>query len=181
MSTANGGNWGPSPRVRGSRVGHLAGHLRLGSIPACAGKPRGRTIRPRARRVHPRVCGEAGTGGDPEWLFPVHPRVCGKPSTLPDLRGRLRVHPRVCGEACLAGSGTTSLVGPSPRVRGSPRMPAGSPSATGSIPACAGKPREAHGDGDDSRVHPRVCGEAIEGGYGGVSASGPSPRVREAR
>ena len=50
---------GPSPRVRGSRVGVLASRVEVGSIPACAGKPRGGARPGRRHGVHPRVCGEA--------------------------------------------------------------------------------------------------------------------------
>ena len=50
---------GPSPRVRGSRPLGCATRWPLGSIPACAGKPRRAPNRSGIRRVHPRVCGEA--------------------------------------------------------------------------------------------------------------------------
>ena len=50
---------GPSPRVRGSRVDYLLHAFCTGSIPACAGEPRGSCTHKRATRVHPRVCGGA--------------------------------------------------------------------------------------------------------------------------
>ena len=58
---------GPSPRVRGSPYGKPSRFKRIGSIPACAGKPAPSRPQLRAAEVHPRVCGEAdpptaGTG-----------------------------------------------------------------------------------------------------------------------
>ena len=50
---------GPSPRVRGSLAGRGPAGARVGSIPACAGKPVRMLPRPGRERVHPRVCGEA--------------------------------------------------------------------------------------------------------------------------
>ena len=52
---------GPSPRVRGSPQAHPLVSVVHGSIPACAGKPRGGRGDRRSGRVHPRVCGEART------------------------------------------------------------------------------------------------------------------------
>ena len=48
-----------SPRVRGSPPGLHPHTTSVGSIPACAGKPRTRTPPAGIRRVYPRVCGEA--------------------------------------------------------------------------------------------------------------------------
>ena len=52
-------NPGPSPRVRGSRVGLARAAATRRSIPACAGKPAGDGEEGRRAGVHPRVCGEA--------------------------------------------------------------------------------------------------------------------------
>ena len=49
---------GPSPRGRGNHGGGRAPVRRGGSIPAWAGKPRGRGSCSASRRVHPRVGGE---------------------------------------------------------------------------------------------------------------------------
>ena len=51
---------GPSPRVRGSPFPCALETVDLGSIPACAGEPIFRHVRPSFTRVHPRVCGGAG-------------------------------------------------------------------------------------------------------------------------
>ena len=50
---------GPSPRVRGSPLVRRLPTYSLGSIPACAGKPRMGARGHLDGRVHPRVCGEA--------------------------------------------------------------------------------------------------------------------------
>ena len=54
---------GPSPRVRGSREPPAEPLHKVGSIPACAGKPTGISTSPPTSRVHPRVCGEAPLSG----------------------------------------------------------------------------------------------------------------------
>ena len=49
---------------------------------------------------------------------------------------------------------------------------------TGSIPACAGKPRSTRCGGRRSGVHPRVCGETVANWARMQIKTGPSPRVR---
>ena len=112
---------GPSPRVRGNLRERKTEQERLGSIPACAGKP----------------C----TAGIPSWDARVHPRVCGETRLV--RRGQLRngVHPRVCGETATRRDTPSSPWGPSPRVRGNPGDRRRHILGDGSIPACAGKPR----------------------------------------
>ena len=193
------GRGGPSPRVRGSRDGPGGRHRWPGSIPACAGKPPDPSRRSRRRRVHPRVCGEAGfkgtvsiaAGGPSPRVRGSHlqlgdaggspgsiPACAGKPSwrwTPPPPRG---VHPRVCGEALVVITDWSAGKGPSPRVRGSrgPARRAGH--LAGSIPACAGKPEEYARRQAGTAVHPRVCGEAWDTFRQRMSRQGPSPRVR---
>ena len=149
---------GPSPRVRGSRVRVVHGHGHDGSIPACAGKPGSRLSASRAAGVHPRVCGEAACS-----------RACARAP---------RVHPRVCGEAEDAEAIARGMLGPSPRVRGSLEARAGALHDDGSIPACAGKPRDGARKRSSRGVHPRVCGEASSRGVKLSRWTGPSPRVR---
>ena len=109
---------GSIPACAGSRGRVAEVDVVVGSIPACAGKPRVRRRSRRARRVHPRVCGEARMSAATMALLPgPSPRVRGSPiwSTLnktgpgsipacagearppPLLPGWSRVHPRVCG------------------------------------------------------------------------------------
>ena len=72
---------GPSPRVRGNRVGGANHRVAAGSIPACAGKPGACWWMRRAQRVHPRVCGETRRYHSVTtcWTGPS-PRVRGNPS-----------------------------------------------------------------------------------------------------
>ena len=71
-----------------------------------------------------------------------------------------------------------SKTGPSPRVRGSLPAPDRARAAAGSIPACAGKPPSPPSRAIQSRVHPRVCGEARSRPAARRRRPGPSPRVR---
>ena len=160
---ARRGEWGPglSPRVRGNRGRGGGGAGAGGSIPACAGEPRGRTDRGRGRRVYPRVCGGTAGSTPPRWtpgglsprvrgnrahVVPDDPRrgsipaCAGEPS--PGLRASRtgRVYPRVCGGTPAGFYTQRPVPGLSPRVRGNrPGGPATRPDA-GSIPACAGEP-----------------------------------------
>ena len=180
--------WGPSPRVRGSRPAVDAGSDRIGSIPACAGKPPKYRPGRRSPRVHPRVCGEASSirgqgmvrpGPSPRVRgshrgAPHAPRAggsipacagkpgAGKPMPLP-----WGVHPRVCGEAEPGLRPAQPRLGPSPRVRGSPDDNPIDAEVDGSIPACAGKPQNRCPASTADGVHPRVCGEATTGSSSG--------------
>ena len=132
---------GPSPRVRGSRQ-VFSGHLLLqGSIPARAGQPLRRN------------------GADCRGRGSI-PARAGQP-----VQGLLRliatgVHPRACGAAFGKRPWSDRVWGPSPRVRGSPKIAAPIVAIAGSIPARAGQPSRARCRWSCRRVHPRACGAA---------------------
>ena len=153
---------GPSPRVRGSPRHAARSTSSRGSIPACAGKPRCQRCRGSASAVHPRVCGEAcsSVSADGQSRGPS-PRVRGS---------HVQERPR------------TQAPGSIPACAGKPVRVVGIADAdglpVGSIPACAGKPSTATRTERRSRVHPRVCGEAIRRGTQSACGAGPSPRVR---
>ena len=86
--------------------------------------------------------------------------------------------PRVRGSRPRASVAPGRVRGPSPRVRGSHHAPDVASAATGSIPACAGKPPGSSRFRLGSRVHPRVCGEAVARIRITGAEQGPSPRVR---
>ena len=187
---------GPSPRVRGSLLQLEHPEHRVGSIPACAGKPSPLSRFSRRSRVHPRVCGgrvERPAGPSPRvrgsqrgdgLVQAAHgsiPACAGKPRQRSNRLPAGGVHPRVCGEAARLVDQVSGGTGPSPRVRGSPRARRRRAPRGGSIPACAGKPRRASTGLPVYRVHPRVCGEATNRQEVVMFRKGPSPRVRGSR
>ena len=170
---------GLSPRVRGNPLLRQHRRARRGSIPACAGEPRGRTTSGRISRVYPRVCG--GTRRRITWparRTGLSPRVrgnrgpaggrghgagsipacAGEPSAPRSKRSPRRVYPRVCGGTANSKPGTVGWLGLSPRVRGNPCSKGGARHDRGSIPACAGEPARADRNPVHQRVYPRVCG-----------------------
>ena len=74
QESARIGSRGLSPHVRGNRGGVNAGQRRIGSIPACTGKPFAGRFIGTARRVYPRMYGETKLSGIltdiPEGLSP---------------------------------------------------------------------------------------------------------------
>ena len=170
-----------------------------GSIPACAGEPRGSRPGITAGRVHPRVCGGADASDDAaERRKGPSPRVrgsrpagvrrrlpagsipacAGEPRTRCRCSSPGRVHPRVCGGATQEQTASPSPDGPSPRVRGSRGGASDVHAELGSIPACAGEPLPLACTKSRKGVHPRVCGGAGPMPSLRASARGPSPRVR---
>ena len=155
------GGKGLSPRVRGSPWWPGACVRRQGSIPACAGEPVSQDSSRRNARVYPRVCGGA-PGALPLCLRcrGLSPRVRG--SRQVDQRRRLGrgsipacageparpwafvrpgpVYPRVCGGAQDITIDSATMMGLSPRVRGSLIEVNNHIGLEGSIPACAGEP-----------------------------------------
>ena len=152
--------------------------------------------------VHPRVCGERGSG-PPEghvkngssprvrgtrfqvnWDKEVHrfiPACAGNAGVLDASAFNPPVHPRVCGErlhttGCCGGS-----CGSSPRVRGTRSRPRSRRSASRFIPACAGNAVAVPGDLEEAAVHPRVCGERGCTASTAATVCGSSPRVRGTR
>ena len=190
---------GPSPRVRGSPFDGEQPVLPPGPIPACAGEPSRTGVSVQRSRDHPRVCGGANNvffarspisgpfprvRGSPSRILlsgelsGTIPACAGEPPRLLSVKGDHRDHPRVCGGADLCGSLGMALDGPSPRVRGSRRMGSGWDLDLGTIPACAGEPRERAGEPLLYKDHPRVCGGAQRGTGRTQPWQGPSPRVR---
>ena len=80
------------------------------------------------------------------------------------------------GQVCRVGG----VAGPSPRVRGAPRLERVVSLIAGTIPACAGSTISPAGRTGRPRDHPRVCGEHAVASLGSAAFGGPSPRVRGA-
>ena len=151
-----------------------------GSIPAWAGKPRGRSgSRPRGR-VYPRVGGETGPLFErATWIAGLSPRGRGNHSpidignqdsgSIPAWAGKpvspsrkLRnhaVYPRVGGETRAIRALISDSPGLSPRGRGNQVQLRHLPSLAGSIPAWAGKPGSSPARWREKKVYPRVGGE----------------------
>ena len=185
--------------MRGNQPRACANHVLVGSIPACAGEPRGEPYCSAIHQVYPRVCG--GTfredGSSDSWTG-LSPRVRGNQvedvrayvldGSIPACAGEPRaqlylgrchwVYPRVCGGTSDNALIAQALAGLSPRVRGNPHKAMSRSWSTRSIPACAGEPPCLTIDGKPKRVYPRVCGGTHLDVSGGKTASGLSPRVR---
>ena len=170
---------GSSPRVRGTEIGSDGKALHF--------------------PVHPRACGERVEGMVRAWRhYGSSPRVRGTacyvlkaltyhrfiparagngcPRLLP---GAPRsVHPRACGERTPPLTSALTVVGSSPRVRGTARgsMLASSPCRF--IPARAGNGRQARNCRRLRTVHPRACGERPSLLVDMGALDGSSPRVR---
>ena len=153
---------GSSPRVRGAGLVLEDYHRVPGIIPACAGSRTDSRWGRRARRDHPRVCGEqASSAHHPLAPTGSSPRVrgAGEDLRLPgDVEGIIpacagsspsrwprtspgRDHPRVCGEQVAAAPAAALAWGSSPRVRGAVADALTGFSLDGIIPACAGSSR----------------------------------------
>ena len=131
--------WGSSPRVRGKQVRHRPPRRRR-LIPACAGKTSGH-VAERAVEVgsSPRVRGKRPLGLLGLRDRGLIPACAGKTTAGTPRSARPRAHPRVCGENIVSYVAVIVLCGSSPRVRGKRFRGVPCETATGLIPACAGK------------------------------------------
>ena len=176
------GLMGLSPRVRGNLERRLGQGRQQRSIPACAGEPHCDTYQPTFNAVYPRVCGGTGTaccksgagaGLSPRVRGNLHglitngnayrsiPACAGEPPGRCYTRPGRWVYPRVCGGTSGCPLSIRYAEGLSPRVRGNqPNVPQ-SLLGAGSIPACAGEPAPAAGNGAGRKVYPRVCGGTL--------------------
>ena len=170
-----------------------------GSPPACAGKSVSVTLFDYNCQDHPRVCGEKYTGTIRQQLgWGSPPRVRGKAEKTA-LDGKLdgitpacagkrlngaadwsqyRDHPRVCGEKPRAQSGTSSMLGSPPRVRGKVIFVLQIIDPVRITPACAGKSNASSRCATTSEDHPRVCGEKRFSSSVRGRSMGSPPRVR---
>ena len=189
---------GLSPRVRGNpNIPYIPPALN-GSIPACAGEPRGVAPKENGYAVYPRVC-----GGTRQARLAAHkpgglsPRVRGNPKILARLGGpigsipacagepgigtlggnAIGVYPRVCGGTGADLPGRAEGLGLSPRVRGN-QLPVALYHARGQglSPRVRGNPAAEHRAECDHRSIPACAGEP-EPSLGEETADGVYPRV----
>ena len=108
----------------------------------------------------------------------VTPAYTGKRPTPRWVRPNPRDHPRACGEKLVSVSGSSSVPGSPPRMRGKERLDVFNLCAKRITPAHAGKSSLAVGMAALSWDHPRACGEkpADEGWL--ARQKGSPPRMR---
>ena len=171
---------GSSPRMRGTRhaVRSVDGSHRF--IPAHAGNTYAGRLQAKGLSVHPRACGEHGSGRLARpGCTGSSPRMRGTPIKLP-LPLRVRrfipahagntinihivlllwsVHPRACGEHCGKPNSQAFSNGSSPRMRGTLVRTAGQGLISRFIPAHAGNTFRHVPHRILDAVHPRACGE----------------------
>ena len=173
-----------------------------GIIPAYAGNTLIRRRRWRRRRDHPRVCGEhreclavlaGGLGSSPRMRGTpckscrlrcpngIIPAYAGNTVCLPVYSPCLRDHPRVCGEHMASSDGSETVLGSSPRMRGTPDLHNRFVVCIGIIPAYAGNTEGILQTPECLRDHPRVCGEHPYRIIPIPEDMGSSPRMRGTR
>ena len=193
---------GSSPRLRGT-LDYLACRWNnLGIIPALAGNttcPRWRTS---STRDHPRACGEHSRdsalwrlmqGSSPRlrgtpasgYLAAagdgIIPALAGNTSSRPHWTATRWDHPRACGEHSEGVVRLPSMMGSSPRLRGTLRVAQTRGGRIGIIPALAGNTLGRLLCLRRWRDHPRACGEHVGVDLQSACAQGSSPRLRGTR
>ena len=111
----------------------------------------------------------------PPRLIPAH---AGKTLSLAMQLILERAHPRACGENYVRNLFSEGGAGSSPRMRGKLRLQDRLSVDYGLIPAHAGKTDDVHGALDETRAHPRACGENFQTVMTMFFTPGSSPRMR---
>ena len=171
----------------------------FGITPADAGKTRKASPSTHQWTDHPRGCGEnqdvsatsRKTAGSPprmrgKLLLPVQPdrtaRItpadAGKTRLQRQLFAELRDHPRGCGENLPSATGTATILGSPPRMRGKPLKKAIESGENRITPADAGKTKSLAGGVRRTRDHPRGCGENFPADSPVKPCTGSPPRMR---
>ena len=158
----------PHPSWCGSRI-----------IPAYAGNALPASISRKSPSDHPRVCGERGslamTSISACWIIPAY---AGNATSLSGFPAVSTDHPRVCGERVLSSKRVERISGSSPRMRGTPSLPACEVPRMRIIPAYAGNARRHQWYPWKTPDHPRVCGERVVSMVLLFPWHGSSPRMR---
>ena len=169
---------GSSPRVWGTREQGETALFADRFIPACVGNACGACAGKRGNPVHPRVCGERRPGtARAHAVRGSSPRVWGTRRCGRTASAERTVHPRVCGERAMAHSRIAGLIGSSPRVWGTRGRQVRRLRRARFIPACVGNAGRRPAPSRGNPVHPRVCGERLDGGQRPQRRRGSSPRV----
>ena len=170
---------GSSPLTRGKRWCVCVRFLRIGLIPAHAGKTAYARRRPCPLGAHPRSRGENPQTGrrlkQRAGLIPAHAGKTRRPGPNP---GRPRAHPRSRGENLRAQLRHVAAQGSSPLTRGKLTSLDLREVSLGLIPAHAGKTYETVVMHVCKRAHPRSRGENILASLPAWQGSGSSPLTR---
>ena len=193
---------GSSPLTRGKPLRERLARLRVGLIPAHAGKTSRRRCRPWRAGAHPRSRGENGShrrgtvkpkGSSPLTrgkrvfrrsfgvLLGLIPAHAGKTAGLLRLAVVQEAHPRSRGENLWHDWHMRTREGSSPLTRGKHQAPRPHRSLPGLIPAHAGKTAPRTASQHSSRAHPRSRGENLRCASNCEYAQGSSPLTRGKR
>ena len=122
-----------------------------------------------------------GTLIEPEYLASLDgiiPAHAGNTQERKSLLGFDRDHPRACGEHLCVAVQYISVLGSSPRMRGTRTAPHQPGWAHGIIPAHAGNTPWRSLEATSARDHPRACGEHNIAVFKVSNKAGSSPRMR---
>lgn len=129
----------------------------------------------------PRMRGTHIGTRNPELAAGITPAYAGNTVSFLTSNGSPWNHPRVCGEHISNPVGVITMVGPSPRMRGTPKGAATAQGGHEIIPAYAGNTRGQGAWSWWAWDHPRVCGKHGQVHAKPVLRTGSSPRMRGAR
>lgn len=118
---------------------------------------------------------------NPELTAGITPAYAGSTVSFLTSNGSPWNHPRVCGEHISNPVGVITIVGSSPRMRGTPKGAATAQGGHEIIPAYAGNTRGQGAWSWWAWDHPRVCGKHGQVHAKPVLRTGSSPRMRGAR
>ena len=190
---------GSSPRMRGTPPCRPHPRRPAGIIPAYAGNTANCGARGLVHGDHPRVCGEhyerkrlahqfQGSSPRMRGTRTVRESQGGTVGIIPAYAGNTRSwangsrdprdHPRVCGEHWMTIFAAMTILGSSPRMRGTRGQFQHDFQQRGIIPAYAGNTCRLFSGVLPFWDHPRVCGEHKVAFSAIGSAAGSSPRMR---
>ena len=190
---------GSSPRVRGGQVFAIASANNGRLIPASAGRTQHVDGGAGACTAHPRECGADGyrrlksasaSGSSPRvrggrlglrcrvGVARLIPASAGRTVLRPRSRKWATAHPRECGADRHSSSGSPTVRGSSPRVRGGRNMWTRWRAGGGLIPASAGRTPTSASVVGHPWAHPRECGADSVSTFIHSPGAGSSPRVR---
>ena len=108
----------------------------------------------------------------------IIPAYAGNTNSVSHTLGTSGDHPRVCGEHRPVSESAQTLLGSSPRMRGTPAAWPARSASKWIIPAYAGNTICRFRSNRDRRDHPRVCGEHQHRAPETAMELGSSPRMR---